>query len=68
MSTDPSTAWLPAPAPPYVVAYVELEEGPRILTNIVDVDPESVSIEMPVEVVWHDTGEGTALYRFRLAA
>ena len=56
-----------APAAPYVVAYVELEEGPRILTNVVDVDPEQVRIGMPVEVVWHDTGEGSALYRFRPA-
>ena len=27
-------------AAPFVVAYVELEEGPRILTNLVDVDPD----------------------------
>jgi uncharacterized OB-fold protein len=56
-----------AAAAPYVVAYVELEEGPRILTNVVDIDPEQVRIGMPVEVVWHDTGEGSALYRFRPA-
>ena len=29
---------------PYVVAYVELAEGPRVLTNIVECDPESVRI------------------------
>jgi hypothetical protein len=56
-----------AQAAPYVVAYVELEEGPRILTNLVDVAPDEVRIDLPVEVVWHDTGEGTALYRFRPA-
>lgn len=39
-----------AAAVPYVVAYVELEEGPQLLTNIVDCDPESVSIGMPVRV------------------
>ncbi|MDQ3106808.1 MAG: OB-fold domain-containing protein, partial [Actinomycetota bacterium] len=50
---------------PFVVAYVELDEGPRILTNLVDVDPDAVSIGMPVEVTWHDTGAGNALYRFR---
>jgi len=53
-----------ANAAPYVAAYVELEEGPRILTNIVDVAVDQVRIGMPVEVVWHDTGEGSALYRF----
>jgi uncharacterized protein len=49
----------------YVLAYVELEEGPRVLTNIVDCDPDSVRIGQSVEVVFHDTGQGTALPRFR---
>ena len=52
-------------APEYVVAYVELEEGPRVLTNIVECDPDSVAIGQPVEVVFHDTGQGSALIRFR---
>lgn len=56
-----------AEAAPYVVAYVELEEGPRVLTNLVEVEPGDVAIGMPVEVVWHDTGEGSALYRFKPA-
>ena len=37
-----------AAAAPYVLAYVELDEGPRLLTNIVGCDPEDVSIGMPV--------------------
>ncbi len=37
-----------AEACPYVMAYVDLEEGPRLLTNIVDCDPDSVSIGMAV--------------------
>ena len=48
----------------FVLAYVELDEGPRMLTNIVDCDPESVSIGQKVEVVFHDTGHGAALPRF----
>jgi uncharacterized protein len=51
----------------YVLAYVELEEGPRVMTNIVDCDPDSVAIGQPVEVVFQDTGQGTALPRFRPA-
>jgi uncharacterized protein len=51
-------------ASPFVLAYVELNEGPRILTNIVDIDVESVRIGMPVTAVFHDTGSGTALVRF----
>jgi hypothetical protein len=43
---------------PYVVADVELEEGPRVVTNIVGCRPDEVSCEMPVEVTWEDiTGE-----------
>jgi uncharacterized OB-fold protein len=52
----------------YVLAYVELDEGPRMMTNIVDCDAESVRIGQRVEVVFHDTGQGTALPRFRPSA
>lgn len=51
-------------AVPFVVAYVELDEGPRVLTNIVGCDPDDVSIGQAVQVVFVDTGEGSALYRF----
>jgi uncharacterized protein len=37
---------------PYVVALVLLEEGPRLMTNIVGCDPDSVAIDMPVRVVF----------------
>lgn len=49
---------------PFVIAYVELDEGPRIMTNIVDCDPSAVLIGMPVRAVFHDTGQGAAVYRF----
>lgn len=52
-------------AAPFVVAYVELDEGPRVMTNIVDCAPDDVEVDMAVEVVFHDTGHGNALYRFR---
>jgi uncharacterized OB-fold protein len=51
-------------AVPYVVAYVELDEGPRIMTNIVDCDMDKLEIGQRVKVVFHDTGEGAALPRF----
>ncbi len=50
---------------PYVLAYVELDEGPRMMTNIVETDDRGLAVGMPVEVVFHDTGEGSALPRFR---
>ena len=51
----------------YVLAYVELDEGPRMMTNIVDCDLEGLACGQPVQVVFHDTGHGTALPRFKPA-
>lgn len=52
----------------YVLAYVELDEGPRIMTNIVDWSPDDLSCGQAVEVVFHDTGQGSALPRFKPSA
>jgi len=50
---------------PYAVVAVELEEGPRITSNLVDCPLENIRIDMPVEVVFDDvTGEIT-LPKFR---
>jgi uncharacterized protein len=53
-----------AEATPYVIGYVELEEGPRVLTNIVGCDPGEVRIGQSVEIVFEPTDNGYALYRF----
>ena len=44
---------------PYVLAVVELDEGPRLLTNLVDVepDPDALVLDTPVEVVFEPVGE-----------
>ncbi|MDP3417950.1 Zn-ribbon domain-containing OB-fold protein [Falsiroseomonas sp.] len=49
-------------AQPYACAYVELEEGPRIFTNIVDCDFAEIRIGMKVRVVFKPSqdAEGTA--------
>ena len=60
---------------PYVLAYVDLEEGPRLMTNIVDCEPDQVAIGMPVVVDFQDveggehgnTGAALAVPRFRPA-
>jgi acetyl-CoA C-acetyltransferase len=51
-------------------APVELDEGPRLMTNIVGAGDSAdvvgeLAVGLPVEVVFHDTGEGSALPRFR---
>lgn len=50
---------------PYIMAYVELEEGVRMLTNIVDCTPEEVSIGMPVEVAFEDATPEISIPLFR---
>ena len=55
-------------AAPYVIAYVELAEGPRVMTNIIGCEPDAVFIGQPVHVVFCDTGQGSALYRFEPVA
>ena len=50
---------------PYVVAVVELEEGPHLLTNIVGCRPDDVKCDMPVEVTWEDITEEFSLPQFR---
>jgi uncharacterized protein len=56
---------------PYVFAYVELDEGPRVLTNVVGCDPADVRIGMAVVADFasseRDDGEAFAVPRFRPA-
>jgi uncharacterized protein len=50
---------------PYVLAYVELDEGVRMLTNIVGCAPDDVRIGMPVEVAFEDVTPSVTLPKFR---
>jgi uncharacterized OB-fold protein len=54
-----------ASASPYVLAFVTLEEGPSMLTNIVDCDVDALEIGDAVEVVFHNTTADAALPRFK---
>ena len=42
---------------PYVMAIVELDDGVRVMGEVVDIDPSEVEIGMPVEVVFRKIGE-----------
>jgi uncharacterized OB-fold protein len=53
---------------PYVVAMVELDEGPRLMSNVTDCAPEAVHIGMPVEAWFESVEDGIALPMFRPAA
>ncbi len=49
---------------PYVIAIVELDEGPRLTTNIVGCDPGAVRIGMRVRATFEDVGEEISLVMF----
>jgi uncharacterized OB-fold protein len=61
----------PAPGfvPPYAIAVVQLAEGPRMMTNIVEVDqtPEALRLDMPLEVVFQRVSDDISLPLFRPA-
>ena len=50
---------------PYVLAYVTLDEGPRMMTNIVDCDPETLEVGQPVRLVFRDSASGMKVPLFR---
>tara|TARA_R110000868_G_scaffold194564_4_gene440082 strand:+ start:245 stop:451 length:207 start_codon:yes stop_codon:yes gene_type:complete len=53
---------------PYVVALVELDEGVRMPTNIIDCLPEDVKADMRVQVAYRDVTDEITLPVFAPAA
>ncbi|MEI9992005.1 MAG: Zn-ribbon domain-containing OB-fold protein [Rhizomicrobium sp.] len=49
---------------PYVVAIIELDEGVRIVSNIVECDPSDVRAETPVRVIFRDVTDSVTLPLF----
>ena len=62
----------PAPGftPPYAIAVVELDEGPRMMTNIVGCPqtPEALVLDMPLEVAFEKQTDEITLPFFKPAA
>lgn len=46
---------------PYILAYVTLQEGPTMMTNIVDADPDELSVGQAVEVTFRETRDSDVL-------
>ena len=57
----PELPWFPEP---YVVALVELAEGTRLVTNIVGVSPDAVTMGMRVRVSFEEFDDGLVLPLF----
>ncbi len=52
---------------PFPVVLVELAEGPRMTTSVIDVKPEELKVGMPVEVTFEDVDENITLPKFKRA-
>ncbi len=54
---------------PYVIAVVRLNEGPHLMSNIVNVEPkpENLKPDMPLEVIFAEMNETITLPRFQPA-
>lgn len=59
----------PGFSPPFSIAVVELDEGPRMLTNIVGCEQTSKTIrmEMPVEAIFEPMTDEISLVKFKPA-
>ena len=53
------------PEIPYVNAIIRLAEGPRMTSNIVNCNPEDVTCEMPVEIVFEDWTPEVSIPKFK---
>ena len=54
---------------PFAIAVVELEEGPRMMSNILDCEqtPEALKLDMPLEVTFEPLNDDITLPQFRPA-
>jgi len=50
---------------PYVVAVIELDEGVRLMSNVIDCPLGSIRCDMRVEAVFHDVTEEITLPKFK---
>ena len=53
---------------PYAVVQVQLEEGPRLTTNLLDCALDAIRIGMPVEAAYEDVTDEITLLQFRPAS
>jgi uncharacterized OB-fold protein len=60
---------VPGFTPPYSIAVVELEEGPRMMTNIINCPqtPEALELDMPLQVVFTQVSDTIWLPHFEPA-
>ena len=64
MPQHPTYPWFEYP---YIVALVELEEGVRLVSNVIGATPDDTTIGMAVEVEYQTFDDGLVLHQFRPA-
>jgi uncharacterized OB-fold protein len=52
---------------PYVYAVIQLDEGPRLVSNMVQCEHDALQVDMPVEAVFDDVTPECTLVKFRPA-
>jgi uncharacterized OB-fold protein len=50
---------------PYVIALVDLDEGVRMMANVVNCPLDSLEVGMPLEVTWEQLPDGRCLPLFQ---
>jgi uncharacterized OB-fold protein len=51
---------------PYNAVVVQLDEGPFMVSNLVDIDNDAIAVGLPVEVTYVDVGDDVTLPQFRV--
>ena len=57
-----------ASAVPYNVSQVDLEEGVRMISNVVGVENAALRVGMKLEAVFEDVGDNVSVPKFRVVA
>jgi uncharacterized protein len=52
---------------PYAVVLIKLDEGPKMISNLIEISPEDIRIGMRVEVVFEDLNDQVTLPKFKAA-
>jgi uncharacterized protein len=53
---------------PYIYAVVQLDEGPRIVSNVVQCEIDAVRVDMPLEAIFDDVTPEWTLVKFKPAS
>jgi uncharacterized OB-fold protein len=53
---------------PYNAVVVQLDEGPFMVSNLVDIDNDAIEVGLPVELTYVDLDDDVTLPQFRVVA